>query len=124
MSVRQATLEYLLGQYRESLRLSAQLKHAIDALTGELPPDSPYRYVSQGVGNAIVMYLDKVKEPRSIKQITKELEDGGCVFGVVKSPTEIVKKAVVAFVRHERLTWIDQQRGLVGSPNWSKQEQE
>jgi len=48
--------------------------------------------------------------------LISELESGGCTFGVIKSRDEIVKKAVMAFVRQDKLVWLDM---LVGRPAWN-----
>jgi hypothetical protein len=109
---REKTLGYLAGEYRESLEYTAELKRAIDGFRGNIPPNSPYRYLRSEVGGAILTTLES-KSPQTIPQLIKELQSGGCVFGAVKTPQEIVTKAVKALVAIGKVEWADQAKSQV-----------
>jgi hypothetical protein len=117
--MRDSALEFLMAQYRDALQYTNELKRAIASFSGELPPDSPYRYASITVGEAILNFLDRVEKPHTIRQLISELESGGCTFGVIKSRDEIVRKAVMAFVRQDKLVWLDKEKTLVARPAWN-----
>jgi hypothetical protein len=117
---RESTLSHLAGEYKDSLQYTGELRRAIDGFKGPIPDDSPHRYLRQNVGDAILDYLAKVdvskKNRKSIKDLVAELEAGGCIFGVIKSPTEIVTKVVKAYIQSGRLVWADRKQTLVGLP--------
>ncbi len=110
---REQTLGHLAGEYTESLQYTAELKRAIDSFRGVIPPNSPYRYLRSDVGESIVAFLHTKAQAQSIPQLIKELQSGGCVLGAVKSPQEIVTKAVNALVRIGQVEWVDQGKTLV-----------
>ncbi len=118
--MRDTALEFLMGQYRDAVQYTNELKRAIASFSGDLPPDSPYRYASMTIGQAILKFLDRAGKPHTIRQLISELEDGGCTFGVIKSPDEIVRKAVMAFVRQGKLVWLDKEKSMVARPAWTK----
>lgn len=117
---RESTLSHLAGEYKDALHYSGELRRAIDSFSGPIPDDSPHRYLRQNVGDAILAYLAKVgvssKAGKSIKDLVAELETGGCIFGMIKSPMEIVTKAVKANIQSGRLVWVDRKQTLVGLP--------
>jgi hypothetical protein len=117
--MRDSALEFLMAQYRDALQYTNELKRAIASFSGELPPDSRYRYASMTVGEAVINFLDRVEKPHTIRQLISELESGGCTFGVIKSREEIVRKAVMAFVRQNKLVWLDKEKNVVARPDWS-----
>ena len=120
---RDRTLGYLANEYRDSLRYTGELKRTIDSLSGPIPEDSPHRYVRMEVGDAIMAYLTRTNNTRSIKELVSELENGGCIFGVIKSPTEIVTKVVKAYIQSGRLAWADRNQTLVGLSNRTVRQQ-
>jgi len=111
---RESTLSHLAGEYKDVLQYSGELRRAIDSFT--IPDDSAHRYLRQDVGDAILGYLAKVAKSKSIKDLVAELEAGGCIFGVIKSPTEIVTKVVKAYIQIGRLKWADRKQTLVKLP--------
>lgn len=111
---REQTLGYLANEYKDSLLYTGELKRALDNIIGPIPEDSPHRYVRMEVGDAITSYLTRTNNSRSIKELVSELESGGCIFGVIKSPTEIVTKVVKAYIQSGRLEWADRNQTLVG----------
>jgi hypothetical protein len=118
---RESTLSHLAGEYKDALHYTGELRRAIDSFSGPIPEDSPHRYLRQDVGDAILAYLTRVgassgPKGKSIKDLVTELESGGCIFGVIKSPTEIVTKVVKAYVQSSRLEWQDRKQTLVGLP--------
>jgi len=113
---REDTLSRLADEYREALRYTGELRRAIDCFNGPIPHDSPQRYLRQDVGDAILSYLARVPRGKSIKDLVHELEEGGCIFGVIKSPNEIVTKVVKAYIQIGRLEWTDRKQTLVGLP--------
>jgi hypothetical protein len=117
--MRDSALQFLMAQYRDALQYSNELKRAIASFSGELLPNSPYRYASMTVGKAVVNFLDRVEKPHTIRQLISELESGGCMFGVIKSQDEIVRKAVMALVRQNKLVWLDKEKNMVARPGWS-----
>ncbi|HEV2989161.1 MAG TPA: hypothetical protein VG759_12025 [Candidatus Angelobacter sp.] len=121
--MRNSALQFLMGQYRDALQYTNELKRAIASFSGELPPDSPYRYAAMTVGEAILKFLDHAGKPHTIRQLISELESGGCTFGLIKSRDEIVRKAVMAFVRQNKLMWLDKEKTLVARPNWGFKKQ-
>jgi hypothetical protein len=114
---RESTLSHLAGEYKDSLHYTVELRRAIDGFRGPIPDDSPHRYLRQDVGDAILVYLARVGQSKSIKDLVAELESGGCIFGMIKSPTEIVTKAVKAYIQSGRLGWADRKQTLVGLPD-------
>jgi hypothetical protein len=117
--MRDSALQFLMAQYRDAIHYANELKRAIASFSGVLPPDSPYRYASMTVGEAVIDFLDRVEKPHTIRQLISELASGGCTFGVIKSRDEIVRKAVMAFVRQNKLVWLDKEKTLVARPAWS-----
>jgi len=113
---RESTLSHLAGEYQDALHYTVELRRAIDSFRGPIPDDSPHRYLRQDVGDAILTYLTRAGKPKSIKDLVDELLDGGCVFGMIKSPAEIVTKAVKAYIQSGRLEWADRKQTLVGVP--------
>jgi hypothetical protein len=114
---RESTLSHLAGEYKEALQYTGELRRAIDSFSGPIPDDSPHRYLRQDVGEAIITHLTRVGPGgKSIKDLVAELEAGGCIFGVIKSPTEIVTKVVKAYIQSGRLEWMDRKQTLVGLP--------
>jgi hypothetical protein len=113
---RESTLSNLAGEYKEAVLYSGELRRAIDSFTGPIPEDSPHRYLRMDVGGAILAYLGRVAGSKSIKDLVEELESGGCIFGVIKSPKEIVTKVVKAYVQNRRLTWADKQKTRICLP--------
>jgi hypothetical protein len=114
--LRESTLSHLAGEYQDALHYTVELRRAIDGFRGPIPDDSPHRYLRQDVGDAILAYLTRVGKSKSIKDLVAELESGGCIFGMIKSPTEIVTKAVKAYIQSGRLEWADRKQTLVGLP--------
>lgn len=112
---RESTLSHLAGEYKEILQYSGELRRAIDSFT--ITDDSAHRYLRQDAGDAILGYLGRVGKSKSIKELVEELEAGGCIFGVIKSPTEIVTKVVKAYIQIGRLVWVDRKQTLVGLPD-------
>jgi hypothetical protein len=119
-TMREAALSTLAGVYRDAMLLVSESKRAIDSFTGPIPEDSPYRYLRQGVGDAVISYLTREQKPKKIVELVQELEAGHCVFGVIKSPLEIVTKSVKAYIQSGRLEWTDKAKTLVGLPGWRK----
>src|SRR2546423_10736438 len=78
--MRDSALQFLMAQYRDALQYTNELKRAIASFSGELPPDSPYRYASMTIGQAILKFLDRVEKPHTIRQLISELESGGCTL--------------------------------------------
>jgi hypothetical protein len=115
---REGVLAHLGEEYNDSLRYTSELRRAIDSFSGEIPADSPYRYLRQGVGDAIVAYLTRAGKPKKISALIAELQAGHCLFGRIKSAEEITRKAVMAYVRVKRLKWMDAKKTLVGLPAW------
>jgi hypothetical protein len=113
---RESTLSHLAGEYQDALHYTVELRRAIDGFRGPIPDDSPHRYLRQDVGDAILVYLARVGKSKSIKELVAELESGGCIFGMIKSPTEIVTKAVKAYIQSGRLVWADRKQTLVDLP--------
>lgn len=118
--MREAALSTLAQVYRDATLLANESKRAIDSFTGPIPEDSPYRYLRQAVGDAVIAYLGREQKPKKIPELVQELEDGHCVFGVIKSPTEIVTKSVKAYIQTGRLEWMDKAKTLVGLPGWKR----
>ena len=114
---RESTLSHLAGEYKDALYYSAELLRAINSFT--ITDDSAHRYLRQDAGDAILAYLRKEGKGKSIKELVAELEAGGCVFGVIKSPMEIVTKVVKAYIQNGRLVWMDRNQTLVGLPSKS-----
>jgi hypothetical protein len=113
---RETTLSHLAGEYQDALHYTVELRRAIDGFRGPIPDDSPHRYLRLDVGDAILAYLIRVGKSKSIKELVAELESGGCIFGRIKSPTEIVTKAVKAYIQSGRLAWVDPKQTRVGLP--------
>lgn len=113
---REDVLSQLGAEYSDALRYTVELRRAIDSFCGEIPADSPYRYLRQTVGDAILTFLERKGKPQKISALVDELKAGHCLFGHVKSAEEITIKAVQAYVRSKRLRWVDQKKGLVGLP--------
>jgi hypothetical protein len=113
---RETTLSHLAGEYQDALHYTVELRRAIDGFRGPIPDDSPHRYLRLDVGDAILAYLIRVGKSQSIKELVAELESGGCIFGRIKSPTEIVTKAVKAYIQSGRLVWVDPKQTRVGLP--------
>lgn len=115
---RESTLSYLAGEYKDALQYSGELRRSIDSFS--IPEDSAHRYLRQDVGDAIIAYLTRLgagkKAGVSIPDLVAELEAGGCIFGVIKSPKEIVTKVVKAYIQSGRLIWMDQKQTLMGLP--------
>jgi hypothetical protein len=119
---RDSTLSHLAGEYKDALHYTGELRRAIDSFTGSIPDDSPHRYLRhENVGEAILTYLARVgastKSGKTIKELVEELEAGGCIFGLIKSPTEIVTKVVKAYIQSGRLVWVDRKQTIVGLPD-------
>lgn len=117
---RENVLSHLGAEYNDALHYTAELRRAIDSFSGEIPADSPYRYLRQGVGDAILAYLKRAGKPQKIAALVRELEAGHCIFGRIKSAEEITTKAVQAYVRSKRLQWMDEKTTLVGLPEWKR----
>lgn len=118
---RESALSSLAGEYKDALQYTGELRRAIDSFSGPIPEDSPHRYLRQDVGEAIIAHLTRLGPGgKSIKDLVAELEEGGCIFGVIKSPTEIVTKVVKAYVQSGRLAWMDRKQSLVGLPGERK----
>jgi hypothetical protein len=113
---RETTLSHLAGEYQDALHYTVELRRAIDGFRGPIPDDSPHRYLRLDVGDAILAYLIRVGKSKSIKELVAELESGGCIFGRIKSPTEIVTNAVKAYNQSGRLAWLDPKQTRVGFP--------
>ncbi|HWZ45804.1 MAG TPA: hypothetical protein VNW97_20185 [Candidatus Saccharimonadales bacterium] len=118
-AMRNSALEFLVAQYMDAQRYTAELKRAIASLRGTLPPDSPYRYVGKSVTTAVFSYLERVQTPQTIEQLIAELEAGRRVMGVTKGAEEIVMKSVRSNMKLGRLVWMDRKETLVGLPQWS-----
>jgi hypothetical protein len=119
-SSREAALANLAELYRDAMQLATESKRAIDSFTGEIPPNSPYRYLRMSVGDAIIAYLEREGKPKTVADLVRELEAGHCVFGLIKSAVEIVRKSVNAYTQAGRLMWMDRGKTLVGLPVWKK----
>ncbi len=117
---REGVLSHLASEYRDALQYTTELRRAIDSFSGEIPPNSPLRYLRLSVGESIVDYVTRAGKPQKIAALVKELHAGNCPFGAVKSPEEIVRKAVNAFAKSRRLQWMDDAETLVGLGGWSK----
>jgi hypothetical protein len=118
---RESTLSHLASEYKDTLQYSGELRRAIDSFSGPIPDDSPHRYLRHdNVGDAILDYLAKVARSKSIKDLVAELESGGCIFGVIKSPMEIVTKVVKAYIQSGRLVWADRKQTTVKLPENKK----
>jgi hypothetical protein len=117
--MREEALETLAKVYSEAMQLAHESRRAIDSFTGPIPEDSPYRYLRLSVGEAIMSHLAREGKPRTIADLVKELQDGHCVFGAVKSPDEIVTKSVKAYIQIGRLAWTNKSKTLVGLPEWA-----
>jgi hypothetical protein len=117
---REDVLAHLGAEYNDALTYTAELRRAIDSFSGEIPADSPYRYLRQGVGDAILAYLTRVQKPQKISALIQELKAGHCLFGRIKSAEEITRKAVTACVRSKRLQWMDAKKSVVGLPGWKR----
>lgn len=111
---REDTLAHLAGEYKDVLQYSGELRRAIDSFT--ITDDSAHRYLRLDVGDAILGYLRKAGKSKTIQELVAELESGGCIFGVIKSPREIVTKVVKAYIQNGRLMWKDREQTLVGLP--------
>lgn len=123
-ALRNHALEFLLAQYRDAMRYLAELRRAIASLGGDLPPDSPYRYVTMNATGSIVAYLKRIQAPRTIQQLIDELYAGGFFMGVTKGAEEIVSKSVHSNIRTGKLVWMNRQKSLVGLPQWSRSDAE
>lgn len=119
-TMREAALSTLAQVYRDATLLASESKRAIDSFTGPIPEDSPYRYLRQGVGDAVISYLTREQKPKKIPELVQELDAGHCVFGVIKSPMEIVTKSVKAYIQTGRLEWTDKAKTLIGLPGWRR----
>lgn len=116
-TLREAALQTLAGVYRDASLLAQESKRAIDSFTGEIPPDSPYRYLRLSVGDSVLAYLTATNnKPVTIAALVRELEGGHCVFGVIKSSSEIVTKSVKAYIQGGRLEWADRGKTTVRKP--------
>jgi hypothetical protein len=118
-AMRNSALEFLVAQYMDAQRYSAELKRAMNSFRGSLPPDSPYRYVGRSVTWAVFHYLRRVQTPQTIQQLIEELKAGSRVMGVIKSAEEIVEKSVQSNMRRGKLVWMDRKKTLVGLPEWA-----
>ena len=110
----------LAETYRDAVLLVNESKRAIDSYTGEIPGESPYRYLRMSVGDAVLAYLSKAGKPQTIKQLCDELQNGHVIFGAVKTPMEIVLKSVKAYIQAGRMVWMDRGKTLVGIPEWKR----
>jgi hypothetical protein len=105
---RTQTREELLRKYKEIVDYQRELRMAIESFAGELPPESDYRYTMLPVGDAILTYLGRNPGlTASIEHLIAELESGNMVWGAVKKPAEIVRKAVVHYVKKGQIAWTD-----------------
>jgi len=120
--MRESALSHLADEYKDALQLTGELRRAIDAFSGPIPEDSPQRYLRMDVGDAILHFLGLQQKPKgkSVDELVRELQSRGCLFGVVKTPREIVTKVVKAYVQSGRLTWMDRKQSLVGLPDWKR----
>lgn len=69
-AMRNSALEFLVAQYMDALRYTKELRRAINSFRGSLPPDSPYRYVGKDATEAILSYLERVRTPQTIEQLS------------------------------------------------------
>jgi hypothetical protein len=111
--IRESALADLAAHYRDAVLLTSELKRSIDSFSGPIPADSPVRYLRMSVGDAIMAFLEGASKPQSLASLVQELEAGGCIFGAVKSPQEIVSKSVAAYVQMGRLRWVNKSKNLV-----------
>jgi hypothetical protein len=111
--IRESALADLAAHYRDAVLITSELKRSIDSFSGPIPADSPVRYLRMTVGDAIMSFLDHTSKPQSLASLVQELEAGGCIFGAVKSPQEIVGKSIAAYVQMGRLRWMNKGKTLV-----------
>jgi hypothetical protein len=119
-SMREVALSTLADIYLDATLLTTETWRAIQSFKGTIPPDSPYRYLRMSVGDAIVCYLTRLGRPRTVAELSRELQDGHCIFGAIKPPIESVNKSVKAYVQGGHLAWMDKGKTLVGLPAWKK----
>jgi hypothetical protein len=115
---REGVLAFLSAEYSDALLYTSELRRAIASFPGQIPADSPYRYLQHSVGDAIVSFLRSHGKPQTIPELVKELKAGHCLFGAIKSAEEITRKAVNAYVKVKRLGWTDRKQTKVGLPEW------
>jgi hypothetical protein len=105
---RTQTREQLLREYKEIVDYQRELRMAVESFAGELPPESDYRYTMLPVGDAIITYLGRNPGlTASMEHLIAELDSGNIVWGAVKKPAEIVRKAVVHYVKKGQIVWTD-----------------
>lgn len=112
-SIRESALTNLAAEYKDASLLVSELGRAIDSFSGDIPEDSPVRYLRLSVGDAVMAYMQRVNKSQTVPALVRELENGGCIFGAIKKPNEIVAKAVAAYVRMGRLRWTDKKQTTV-----------
>lgn len=117
---RMDVLSHLGSEYKDAVLYTSELRRAIDSFSGEIPQDSPYRYLRLTVGDAIVSFLKHNGSGQTVDELVTELKAGNCLFGAVKSAEEITRKAVGTYVRIKRLVWMDKKQTKVGLPEWKK----
>lgn len=117
---REEMLARLSEEYRDTTEYAAELRRALASFKGAIPENSPYRYLQISVGDSIVHFLTRYGRPQTVEELTAELKAGHCLFGAVKTPEEITKKAVVTYVSIRRLIWMDKKQTKVGLPAWKK----
>lgn len=111
--IRESALAHLAAGYKDAVLLTSEFKRSIDSFSGPIPPDSPVRYLRLSVGDAVMAFLGSTSKPQSLDSLVHELEAGGCIFGAIKSPQEIVSKSVAAYVQMGRLRWVNKSKTLV-----------
>jgi hypothetical protein len=109
---RDEILSHLAVEYRDAVQYTGELRRAIDSFSGQIPDSSPNRYLRMDCGDAIMQFLSKVKRA-TIPELVQEMEAGGCIFGQVKSPREIITKIVKAYVQSGKLQWKDKKNTIV-----------
>jgi len=117
---REEMIEHIAQEYRDAVRYTAELKRALDLFSHEFPPDSPFRYLRKGPGDAIVEYLTREGKKKTVKEITDELKAGSCIIGMMKPPAEVISKALAAYERKGLLMWLDAAKTEVGLTAWKK----
>jgi len=117
---REETINSIAREYRDSVRYTAELKRALDVFDYQFPPESPFRYIRKGIGEAIVEYLQRTSRPKSVKELMVELEAGNCILSALKPASELVSKAVGAYQKKGILTWLDAAHTQVGLAAWKK----
>ncbi|SRR6266481_302960 len=116
------TLEDLLREYKDVVDYERRLKASIETFpSSALSPESPYRYTQLAVGDAILSYLGRQPSGHaaSIDELIEELDKGNIVWGVMRTPGYIVRKAVTHYVKQGQMAWADAKQTKVKLPKQS-----